>query len=154
MIIHRLPELNLEIWTEQDPEWETHVDDRWVAPTFVAQPPALTYPPAHMSWTMLPHLRFQQDEMEAATRGVLHQMAINYGVSPPKLLTPRQYGDLTGYEATFQAVSDGLPIDAHVFCGHREGKPAVVMQVVTLRGKLPHLSEHIRRSWTNLRYLD
>jgi hypothetical protein len=154
MIIHRLPELNLEIWTEQDPEWETHLDETTRAATFVAEPPALSYPPAHMSWTTLPELTFPQDHMEAATRGVLHQMAINYGVTPPKVLRQRQYGDLIGYEATFQAVSDDLPIDVRVFCGHREGKPAVVMQVVTLRGKLPHLSEHIRRSWTNVRYLD
>jgi hypothetical protein len=25
MIIHRLAQMNLEIWTEQDPEWETRV---------------------------------------------------------------------------------------------------------------------------------
>jgi hypothetical protein len=154
MIIHRLPELNLEIWTEQDPEWETHLHESNASATFVAEAPALAYPPAHMSWTTLPQLSFQQADMEAATRGVLHQMAINYGVKPPTLLKQRQYGDLTGYEATFQAESDNLPIDVQVFCGHREGKPAVVMQVVTLKDKLPHLSEHIRRSWTHLRYLD
>ncbi|MDY6944324.1 MAG: hypothetical protein SXG53_01280 [Pseudomonadota bacterium] len=154
MIIHRLPELNLEIWTEQDPQWEVHLHETNGATTFIAEPPALSYPPAHMSWTSLPQLRFEQGEMEAATRGVLHQMAISYGVQPPKDLQQRQYGDLTGYEAIFAAESEDLPIDVHLFCGHREGKPAVVMQVVTLRDKLPHLSEHIRRSWKNLRYLD
>lgn len=154
MIIHRLPDLNLEIWTEQDPQWETRLERAGRAITFVAEPPALTYPPAHMSWTTLKHFTFQQDQMEAATRGVLHQMAINYGVQPPRHLRQRQYGELAGYEASFQAESDGLPIDVHLFCGHREGKPAVVMQVVTLRDKLPHLSEHIRRSWTHVRYLD
>lgn len=154
MIIHRLPELNLEIWTEQDPQWETQLHETPAAATFVAQSPALAYPPAHMSWTTLPQLTFQQGDMEAATRGVLHQMALNYGVTPPKHLKPKQYGDLTGYEATFAAESEDLPIDVHMFCGHREGRPAVVVQVVTLRDRLPHLSEHIRRSWTHLRYLD
>lgn len=154
MIIHRVPELNLEIWTEQDPEWETHLEEIGSAATFVAQAPALTYPPAHMSWTTLPHLRFKQDEMEDGTRGVVHQMAINYGVPPPRHLRQRQYGELTGYEVTFQAESDGLPIDVLLFCGQREGQAAVVMQVVTLRDRLAHLSEHIRRSWTHVRYLD
>lgn len=154
MIIHRLPELNLEIWTEQDPQWETHLHETRAAATFVAEAPALSYPPAHMSWTTLPQLTFQEGDMEAATRGVLYQMAVNYGVKPPQLLEQRQYGDLTGYEATFQAESDDVPIDVHIFCGHRDGKPAVVMQVVTLKDRLPHLSEHIRRSWTRLRYLD
>lgn len=154
MIIHRLPELNLEIWTEQDPAWETHLHETTASATFVAEAPALTYPPAHVSWTTLPQLTVQDVDMEDATRGVLHQMALNYGVKPPKLIIQRQYGDLKGYEATFHAESDNLPIDVHVFCGHREGKPAVVMQVVTLKDRLPHLSEHIRRSWTHLRYLD
>lgn len=154
MIIHRLPELNLEIWTEQDPQWETHLHESAVAATFVAESPALTYPPAHMSWTTLPQLAFEQTDMEEATRGVLYQMALNYGVKPPRYLKQQRYGDLTGYETTFAAESDDMPIDIHIFCGHREGKPAVVMQVVTLRDKLPHLSEHIRRSWTHLRYLD
>jgi hypothetical protein len=154
MIIHRLPELNLEIWTEQDPEWETHLDGTSRAPTFMAESPALTYPPAQMSWTTLSFVRFEPHEMEEATRGVLHQMALNHGVQPPSDLRPRQYGELTGYEAIFPAESDGLPIDVQVFCGHREGKPAVVMQVVTFRDKLTHLSEHIRRSWTHVRYLD
>lgn len=154
MIIHRVPELNLEIWTEQDPQWETHLHETAVAATFVAESPALSYPPAHMSWTTLPQMAFQQSDMEAATRGVLYQMALNYGVKPPTHLRARQYGDLTGYEATFAAQSEDLPIDVHLFCGHQEGKPTVVMQVVTLRDKLPHLSEQIRRSWTHLRYLD
>lgn len=154
MIIHRLPELNLEIWTEQDPQWETHLHEAGSGATFVAETPALTHPPAHMSWTTLPQLKFAPHEMEAGVRGVLQQMARNYRTQPPVQITHKKYGELIGYEATFEAMPEQLPIDVHVFCGHREGKAAVVMQVVTLRGKLPHLSEHIRRSWTHLRYLD
>ncbi|MBM0104091.1 hypothetical protein JM946_05015 [Steroidobacter sp. S1-65] len=154
MIIHRLPELNLEIWTEQDPEWETHLSDVGDAFTFVAETPALTYPPAYMSWTVMPHLKLRETELEAAARGVLHQIAANYRTQPPKEIRQRSFGDLTGYEAILHAKSDKMPIDVLIFCGHREGRPAVVMQAVTLRDKLPHLSEHIRRSWTNVRYLD
>lgn len=154
MIIHRLPELNLEIWTEQDPEWETHLSDAEDAFTFVAETPALTYPPAYMSWTVMPHLKLREFELEAAARGVLHQVANNYRTEPPEEIRQRSFGDLTGYEATLHAESDKMPIDVLIFCGHREGRPAVVMQAVTLRDKLPHLSEHIRRSWTNVRYLD
>lgn len=154
MIIHRLPELNLEIWTEQDPEWETQLINNSSTASFVAETPGLTYPPAHMSWTTLTQLQFKQDEMQAATRGVLHQVAKNYRAKPPEQLEPRKYGDLIGYEATFSAEQDNLPIDIRIFCGHREGRPAVVMQLVTLQGKLPHLAEHIRRSWTHLKYLD
>lgn len=154
MVIHRLPELNLEIWTEQDPEWETQLSENGAAKTFVAETPALAYPPAHMSWTTLPQLRFKEHEIEAAARGVFQQVAINYRTKPPTQIKQQTYGDLTGYEATFRAEPDKIPMDVRVFCGHREGKPAIVMQVVTLRDKLPHLSEHVRRSWTHLRYLN
>lgn len=153
MIIHRIPQLQLEIWTEQDPQWETHVNDANGAFTFIAETPALTYPPAHMSWTAQPQLKFQQQDIEAAARGALHQVAANYRVPPPEQIKQATYGDLTGYETTFQARSD-KPIEVRVFCGHRPGQPAVVMQAVTLKDKLPHLSEHIRRSWSNVRYLD
>lgn len=154
MIIHRLPELNLEIWTEQDPEWETHLSDADEAFTFVAETPALTYPPAYMSWTVMPHLKLRQHDLEAAARGVVHQIAANYRTNPPQEISQRIYGDLFGYQATLQAESENMPIDVLIFCGHREGRPAVVMQTVTLRDKLPHLSEQIRRSWKNVRYLD
>lgn len=154
MIINRLPAMNLEIWTEQDPEWETRLKRSPSSLTFIAETPALTYPPTYMSWTIAPVLKFEPHELESAAHGVLHQMAIRYRTLPPEQVSHAQYGDLSGYEATLQAEAQNIPVDVHVFCGHREGKPMVVMQVVTLKGKLTHVSEHIRRSWTHLRYLD
>lgn len=154
MIIHRLPEMNLEIWTEQDPAWETRLKQSRYSQTFTAETPALTYPPTHMSWTIAPALKFEPHELESAAHGVLHQIAIRYRTHPPERISQAQYGDLIGYEASFQAEPQNIPVDVRVFCGHREGKPLVVMQVVTLQGKLTHVAEHIRRSWTHLRYLD
>lgn len=155
MLIHRVAELGLEIWTEQDPQWETHLHAANGATTFSAETPALTYPPAHMSWTTVPQLNFTKRDIETAARGALHQVAANLGVRFPDRISikPRQYGDLTGFESVFQAESERVPIDVRAFCGHRAGKPAVVMQVSTLRNKLPHLNEHLRRSWSHVRYL-
>lgn len=154
MIIHRLSEMNLEIWTEHDPEWETHLKQGPHSLTFAAETPALTYPPTHMSWTIAPTLKFEPRELESAARGVLHQIATRYRAHPPEQISHAQYGDLAGYEATLQAEVQNIPVEVRVFCGHREGKPMVVMQVVTLKGKLTHVAEHVRRSWTHLRYLD
>jgi hypothetical protein len=154
MIIHRLSGMNLEIWTEQDPEWETSLKHSPDALTFTAETPALTYPPTHMSWTISPRLQFEPHEIEDAAYGVLHQIALRYGARPPDQINPVEYGALNGYEATFQAEPQNIPVDVHVFAGHREGKPMVVMQVVTLKGKFKHVAEHVRRSWTHLRYLD
>lgn len=155
MIIHRLPTLGLEIWTEQDPEWETHLSERQGAPTFIAETPALTYPPTQMSWTTLPHLRFDPRDLPAGAQGALHQVAANHHVRSPTQvpITHQQYGDLIGYETVFEARTQNIPIEVRVFCGHSPGKPPVLMQVTTLKNKSAHLAEHIRRSWNNTRYL-
>jgi hypothetical protein len=155
MIIHRLPALGLEIWTEQDPEWETRVGEPQAAPTFIAETPALVYPPAQMSWTTLPHLRFDPRDLQSGAQGALHQVAANHHVRSPTqiTITKQQYGDLTGYETVFEARSQNIPVEVRVFCGHRPGKQPVLMQVTTLKNKSAHLAEHIRRSWSNVRYL-
>lgn len=153
MIIHRLPDLGLEIWTEQDPEWETNLTKHSGAATFVAETPALTYPPAVMSWTTLPQLRFDSRDIEAGAKGTLHQVAANHHAQPPTQITHRQYGDLEGYEALFESKSQDVPIEVRAFCGHRPGHAPVLMQVTTLKNKSAHLAEHIRRSWNNVRYL-
>jgi hypothetical protein len=155
MIIHRLPELGLEIWTEQDPEWETHLSQRAGAPTFVAETPALTYPPGHMSWTTLPHLRFDPQDLEAGAQGALHQVAANHQIRSPRRLhiTTKRYGNLVGYETVFEARSQNTPVEVRAFCGHHPGKHPVLMQATTLKHKSAHLAEHIRRSWSNVKYL-
>lgn len=155
MIVHRLPSLGLEIWTEQDPEWETHLTERTNAATFIAETPALSYPPAQMSWTTLPQLRFDPQDLEAGAQGALHQVAASHHVRAPTQIpiTRQQYGDLIGYETTFEAESQSVPVEVRAFCGHRPGKHPVLMQVTTLKNKSAHLAEPIRRSWTHVRYL-
>lgn len=155
MQVHRVDELALEIWTEAQPEWDARVEWQNGQPIFVAETPALTYPPAGMSWVSLSRLRFDKHALEEIARGAIHQAARNYKVRTDVIaLKAARYGDLIGYEAEFSADPHGTPVDVRVFCGLKPGRPAVVMQAFTLRGKLAHVSEQIRRSWTNLRYLD
>jgi len=155
MIIHRVAELGLEIWTEQDPQWETRLDKTTNSATWIAETPALTYPPARLSWTSTPQLKFTTTEIESAARGAIHQVAANYGIKSPDkvIITSQRHGDLEGYEAIFAAKSQKLPIEIRVFCGHRPGRPAVLMQAITLGNKLDHLGEQVRRSWSHVRYL-
>ena len=155
MIIHRLPTLGLEIWTEQDPEWETQLSTRSGAATFTAETPALTYPPAQMSWTTLPQLRFDTRDLKTGAEGALHQVAANHHLrAPTKIpITRQQYGELMGYETIFEATSQNIPIEVRAFCGHTPGKQPVLMQLTTLKHKSAHLAQHVRRSWNNVRYL-
>ncbi len=156
MVIHKLPEVGLEIWTEANPEWEVAVTRSGNRNTFSAETPGSTYPPAGMTFT-LSGLKFSQAEFPRAARSAVDEAARNYGVPDGKLagiaLKPASYGAFSGYEAEFSAVADTVPVDVRVFFGHQPGKPAVAMQVFTLKGKLPHLSEQIRRSWSNVKYL-
>lgn len=115
----------------------------------------MAVPPAGMSWISNKSIRFTAAEIREGARGAIRQAALNYGVPANQSLELRakQYGELTGYEADFVAEAYGTPVDVRVFCGHQPGKPAVVMHAFTLRGKLPQLAGHIRRAWTNVRYL-
>lgn len=155
MVIHRIRELGLEIWTEQDPLWETRLIDSNDTHIFIAETPALTYPPALMSWASPEGFLFEDAELEFTTRGVIHQAVNDLGGRVPQkvVLTRKQYGELAGYESSFTAMADGEKMDVLVFCGHKPGKPAVIMQVTTMHGQLPRLREHMRRSWNNVRYL-
>lgn len=156
MQLHRVAELNVEIWTELDPQWETRLEFRNGQPVFSAETPALTYPPAGMTWSSVRGVTFTAAELPEAARGAIEQAARNYGVNEMAssvALRTAKYGELTGYEARFSATAHGQPVDVLVFFGHRAGRPPVLAHAYTLQGKLDHISEHVRRSWQNLRYL-
>jgi len=155
MVINRVNELGLEIWTEANPEWEVRTDGGNGQPIFIAESPALAVPPAGMSWISSPDVMFSERDMHDGARGAIQQVAFNYGVREPEglALQPTSYGQLKGYQAQFSATAHGTPVDVIVFCGHMPGKPAVLAHAFTLQGKLGLISEHIRRSWTHLRYL-
>ena len=64
------------------------------------------------------------------------------------------YGDLKGYEAAFNGMANGEKMDIKVIVGNAQGKGPVNTYAYTLRDKLDHLSESIRRSWGNAKYLN
>lgn len=156
MLIHRVNEIALEIWTEAEPEWDSRLEWKDGQATFIAETPALTYPPAGMSWVSRAGFNFSEQELVDGARGAIHQVARNYRAQAGSAieLKAAHYGDLAGYEAEFSADAGGTPVDVRVFCGQQPGKTAVVMQAFTLKGKLGHISEQIRRSWTNVKYLE
>lgn len=155
MRIHHVEALNLEIWTERDPTWEIGLSALQGQSVFSAETPALTYPPAGMTWMSDPSIKFSAADLEGGARGAIHQAARNYGARDVEGLALRraQYGELSGYEAQFAGLAHGTRVDVLVFVGHRPSRPAVVAHAYTLEGKLDHIREHIRRSWTHLRYL-
>ncbi len=63
------------------------------------------------------------------------------------------YGVLQGYELRFSGIADGERVDVVVFLGQGPERFPVLLQAYTLAGKLDALADHIRRSWTSVRYL-
>lgn len=158
MTVHKVVEIGLEIWTEANPPWDTALSREPGAPrpVFSAETPGQTYPPAGMTFAV-PGITASDAEFRQIALGALRQAASNYGLAEVDVrkiaLEPATYGQLSGFEAEFPASQQDVEVDVRVFFGHQPGKPVVAMQVFTLRGKLPHLSEQIRRSWGNVRYL-
>ena len=158
MQIHRVPELGLEIWVENQPPWEAELTPGNPRPMFVAQSPTDYYPPAVMSYGAFRGESVDASQLALTATTAIRRAAENYKVPATQRLAlkPRatRYGDLVGYEADFDGNANGERVQVKVFVGHVPGRFPVAMQVYTLPGKLPHLSEAIRRSWTNLKYLD
>ena len=158
MHIHKVRALGLEIWTEYEPEWRTELVQQGNKALFIVQSPPRVYPPAAMSYVSFPGMRVRDDEMEAVATSALRRAAQNYQVPAQEreriTPTPARHGALSGYEATFSGTAHGEAVDVKVFVGHVPGRGPVAMQVYTLRGKLPHLSEQIRRAWGHVRYLE
>jgi len=157
MTVHKLEELGLEIWTEGEPEWETELLHYGKKAVFTAQSPVLYYPPAAMSYASFPGMEVDSQELQEVALSAIQQSGRNYQLSAESVeqIAPVAvtYSELTGYEATFSGRAHEEDVDVKVFVGHKPGKGPVVMQGYTLKGKLPHISEQIRRAWENVTYL-
>ncbi len=157
MEIHKLDELGLEIWTEYEPTWITRILSQGKFPIFSAESPQNYYPPSVMTWTTFKGMKIGIGELEELATSAIQTAAGNYGVSEKEILQIRpkktEYNKLIGYEASFSGIAFNEAVDVKIFVGHEPGKRPVAMQAYTQKGKLVHLSEQIRRSWTNVAYL-
>ncbi len=153
MQVHRVKEVGLEIWTEAEPRWDTHLEGKSGQYTFVAETPDLTYPVAGFMWSSALSEKFPAAAFKEAARGAIDGSARRYGVTLVGQLKEARYGDLSGYEVTIAGSIQQTPVDVLIFVGQQPGKPLVVMQAATQRGKIDHISEQVRRSWTHVKYL-
>lgn len=157
MQVHKIKELGLEIWVENQPPWETQLSHGSGHPTFAARSPDDYHPPAAMTFASWPNEKASSGQMRdvavSAIRRASQNFGLNQGQSRAIIPVPASYGVLQGYEATFYGVADGTAVDVTVFVGQAEGKFPVALSMYTLRDKMGSLSEQRRRSWTKLRYL-
>lgn len=157
MRIHKVDELGLEIWVEHQPPWDAELTKAKSLPAFVVQSPPDYYPPAVMTYLTVPGRVADVKALAGVAKTAIRQAAENYRVAPTVRVglqpQPARYGVLTGYESSFEGWANGEAVEVKVFVGHVPGHAPVAMQVYTLRGKLAHLSEPVRRAWTKIKYL-
>ncbi|MCF6298612.1 MAG: hypothetical protein L3J01_01900 [Thiomicrorhabdus sp.] len=158
MVVITVEELGLDIWIEAKPRWSTRVTLKGKQPLFIAESPLNSYPPAIMTWATFPTLRITEDTLKEVVHSAIKTAAGHYNLSASQIknidIQPASYGKLKGYDAVFDGKINNKWVSVKMFFAHQKGKPLISMQVYTQQGKLGHLSENIRRSWTNISYLN
>lgn len=157
MQIHQLPTLGLEIWTEREPQWITELVSYRYRDVFTVQSPLLSYPPVAMTFTSFSRMQLAQDELSPLAEQVFQHGVKNYSGTATEAgqltIVAATHGPLQGFETQFRGIADGESVDVRMFLGKAEDKPPVLLQAYTLAGHIDSISEHIRRSWSNVSYL-
>jgi hypothetical protein len=157
MQIHRLRELGLEIWIENQPPWELERVDVNGRPQWAASSPDNYHPPSALvfaSWQDVPSIEtFVETTAGHAIRRASRNFGLNGQDSRAIKVTPARYGVLEGFESDFIGKVEQVVMEVRIFVGRQPGKFPVALTAYTLQGKLGLLSEVIRRSFTNVKYL-
>ncbi len=150
-------DMGIQIWTEHEPAWIVEKKYLGRRPVFLTQSPPNAYPPASMSIISYANMTGGSEAFEEYTEIALKQGLRNFGIAPESAVNiervPAAYGDLSGIELNFGATIYGAAADVKLFIGHGKSRGPVMLQLYTLPGKMSHLGDHIKRSWSNIRYL-
>jgi hypothetical protein len=157
MQIHRVRELGLVIWTENQPPWEVALRRDSGRPSFVAESPALYHPPSAIAYSSWPDERVAPALVQTLARTAIRQAAQNFGLNAARARTvavaPARHGVLQGFEANFVGHVQGVAMDVKLFVGQEAGRFPVVCSAYTLQDKMAHLAQVIRRGWGQVSYL-
>lgn len=157
MQIHKVPALGLEVWVENQPEWETDLSTATGHPIFGAISPEGYHPPTVMTYASWPKERPSQESMQGVADSAIRRASQNFGLNIAQarglVINPVTYGKLVGYESFFKGLNNKVPMDVVVFVGQEPGRFPVALTAYTLRGKMDNLNEQRRRAWGKLAYL-
>jgi len=157
MQIHKVPELGLAIWVENQPPWEAELSQASGRPSFIVQSPDQHHPPVVMTYASWPQERVSDAQLPQVASSAIQRASQNFGLNLAQArAVPRravQYGVLSGFEGQCVGRVEGIAMDVRIFIGQTSGKFPVALSIYTLEGKMGHLGEVLRRSWGQLRYL-
>ncbi|QCB47232.1 hypothetical protein [Hydrogenophaga sp. PAMC20947] len=157
MQVHQIKEMGLEIWIENQPPWTTGVQKQNGRYLFTAQSPDRYHPPSAMTFSGWSNKAVSEGALPGVARSAIVHGAQNFGVSAGEAralaVFPASHGILQGSQARFSGQAQDLLMDVQIFVGQAPGKFPVALTVYTLKDKMVHLEEVIRRSWSNVQYL-
>ena len=155
MEIHSVPEIGLKVWVENEPPWEAKLARRGTVIQYVVESPDQYHPPTALIYGIYTGVTGDYRDLRTVAETAVRTAANGYGVRQSENLQVRAagYGTLSGYETQFTGRLNGEPVEVRLFIGGEPGKPLVLAQAITQPGKLVHLSEVLRRAWSNLSYL-
>jgi hypothetical protein len=157
MQIHKVPELGLIIWVENQPPWEAELSHASGHPSFIVQSPDQYHPPTVMTYASWPHEHVPDVQLAQVANTAIQRASQNFGLNLGQARavsrSAAQYGVLSGFEGQFVGRVQGVAMDVKVFVGQTSGRFPVALSLYTLKGKMGHLGEVLRRSWGQLAYL-
>lgn len=158
MQIFKVKAIGLEVWVENMPPWKVQTVQNNGRAVLAVSSPENYHPPAAMTFASWPEHRVRQEQVQSVALSTLRQAAQNFGLTAgqARALEPRpaQHGVLTGYEIEFVGKVQGTAMDVRLYFGLQPDRPPVVMTAYTLKDKMGHLKDVLRRSWGNVSYLD
>jgi len=120
--------------------------------------PSNVYPPVSMSIVSFANMQVLNNEFKDVFDSMVQRVLTQHGISskdPINLSEKKaQYGDLRGFEIEFQSSIHGTLSDVKIFLGQGNDKGPILLQANTLSGKISHITDHLDRTWGNIRYLD
>jgi len=158
MQIHKMPQLGLEIWTENEPPWETRVVTNGGQATLITESPPGYHPPTVMTYASYQKERVPENMLRVMAIGAIRRASLNFGLTEgqSRSINPAEasYGVLHGYEGVFYGKVGNQLLDVQIFVGQAANQFPVVLTIYTKKDKLQNLSEQRRRAWSKLNYLE
>lgn len=146
-----------QIGVDTDPAWEWYALPEVNQSVFVIESPAFYYPPAVMNVRYNRyHPPQDPDTFKQTAYFALVNIQKKYGAKTHfkfRDISAAVYGELKGYEQTSMVELDGEEFSNKTFVGLNRENKLIVLNAVTIPGKIDHLQPAISRMWGTIRFL-
>ncbi len=155
--MNRYHKIGIRYETYTKPLWRSEVDRTNRYPSVIVNSPELHFPPVEFQITPFPDQRVGPEQIRAVALAAMKHTKTRYGRKPiisSERFLPRSRGVFHGFETTFDARVEGVDLSVLYFVGRRERDGRVIsMLAKTQHGRLPHIKDHIRRTFDWVDYV-